>query len=197
MRAPRPTGVRDYLLRKPNGDPLLLIEAKREEHFFELPATFSPETSARYIPVSTLLTDSNIAAAIEQVIAYCIGEGCEFAAITNGHAWIFFRVFERGKSWRSLRAFVIPSLDYFSDRFSEATNKLGYRSIIDRASLSNTLLPSASPTRTLYLPKDHIHAYDLTVTQNRFAPNASAARRTLFRRHTGRRSRFHVVLLCK
>ena len=151
-------GYADYLLRKPNGDPLLLIEAKREGHYFELPATYSTESTAQHHPVSTLLTDSNIASAMEQVIAYCTGEGCEFAAITNGHAWVFFKVFERGKSWRSLRAFVIPSLDYFSDRFSEATNKLGYRSIIDRASLSNALLPSTSPKRTLYLPKDHIHA---------------------------------------
>ena len=163
-------GFADYLLRKPNGDPLLFIEAKREGHYFELPATFSPSTHARHIAVRTLLTDPNISAAMEQVIRYCTAEGCEFAAVTNGHTWVFFKAFERGKSWRTLKAFVVPTLDYFSQSFSEATNKLGYRSILDRASLATVLLPSAAPQRTLYFPKEHIHAYNVTVTQNRFAP---------------------------
>ena len=163
-------GFADYLLQKPNGDPLLLIEAKREGHYFELPSAFSLETNARHITVATLLTDPNIAAAIEQVVRYCTGEGCEFAAVTNGHTWIFLKVFERGKSWRTLKAFTIPTLNYFSECFSEATNKLSYRSIIDHASLSTALLPSVSPRRTLYFPKEHIHAYEVTVTQNRFAP---------------------------
>lgn len=163
-------GYADYLLRKPNGDPLLLIEAKREGHYFQLPHPFSPKTDARHIPVKSLLTDSNIASGMEQVAGYCTAEGCEFAAITNGHAWIFFKVFERGKSWRTLKAYVIPTLDYFSESFTTAINNLGYRSIIDRASLSTILFPALAPQRTLYFPKEHIHAYNVTVNQNRFAP---------------------------
>ena len=163
-------GFADYLLRKPNGDPLLFIEAKREGHYFELPSTFSSKNDARHIPVRTLLTDSKIAVAMAQVVGYCTDAGCEFAAITNGHTWIFFKVFERGKSWRTLKAFVVATLDYFSESFAAATNKLGYRSIVDRASLSRILLPAVAPQRTLYFPKEHIHAYNVTVTQNRFAP---------------------------
>ena len=163
-------GYADYLLRKPNGDALLLIEAKREGDYFALPAAFSEQEQSRYIHLRTLLTSTSLRKAIEQVVPYCISVGCEFAAVTNSHTWIFFKVFERGKSWQALNAYVIPTLDYFCSSFTDAVNKFNYRSIVERASLSILLSPTHAPNRNMYFPKDKITAYNEKVTQNRFAP---------------------------
>ena len=157
-------------MKKPNGDPLLFIEAKREGAYFDLPANLLGQEQSRYIAVRTLTSDKPLRAAMEQVVSYCTAEGCEFAAVTNGHTWVFFKAFERGKPWRSLNAFVIPSLDFFCHSFTEATNKFGYRSIVENASLPTVLSPEHALRRPLFFPKEQIIAYDEKVSQNRFAP---------------------------
>ena len=162
-------GYADYLLRKPSGDPLLIIEAKREGDYFELPATFSEHGQSRYIAVKTLLTNKNIRDAMEQLVSYCTAEGCEYACVSNGHTWIFFKAFERGKPWRSLKAYVIQALDYFCISYTDSANKFGYRSIVERASLPALLSPDQIHRRAMFFPKERIVAYDEKVTQNRFA----------------------------
>ena len=164
------SGYADYLLRRSNGDPLLLIEAKRDGDYFTLPTDFSQKEQPRCIPIRILLTSMSLRKAMEQVVPYCISEGCEFAAVTNGHIWIFFKVFERGKSWKNLSAYVIPTLDNFCNSFIEIVNNFGYRSIVERASLSILLSSTQAPKREMYFPKDKITAYNERVTQNRFAP---------------------------
>lgn len=163
-------GYSDYLLRKPSGDPLLFIEAKKEGIYFKLPYAFSRDVLARHISVSALLTTTEIKDAMQQVFTYCISEGCEYAAITNGHEWIFFKVFERGRSWKSMKAFVVSGLHYFCDKYVDAVNIFGYTALTDHASLSNLLSVHSSPQRDIYYAKDRISAYNEEVNANRFAP---------------------------
>ncbi|MFC7665197.1 hypothetical protein ACFQWF_24540 [Methylorubrum suomiense] len=106
-------GFADYVLKKANGDDLLFIEAKKEGVYFELPSAYRGNETSSYIGIAKLLTDGNIKAAMNQVRTYCFDTGCEHACITNGHEWIFFKTFEKGKKWETLNAFVVRSLNFF------------------------------------------------------------------------------------
>ena len=88
-------GFADYILKKENGDDLLFIEAKKEGVFFELPLPYSASERSTYISIKKLISDENIRTAIHQVRNYCFDAGCEYAGITNGHEWIFFKTFEK------------------------------------------------------------------------------------------------------
>ncbi len=161
-------GYADYRLKKNNGTDLLFIEAKKEGLYFNCPENFNTGALAKHIKVETLLTDNNIQKAIIQVRNYCIEEGCEFAVITNGHEWIFFKTFEKGKNWKKLKAFVIFSNKYFSDMFIEATNNFGYTAIRD-GSLKNILGSISQLNREIFYPKDKINLYNQEVTSNNYA----------------------------
>lgn len=162
-------GFADYVLRNGKDDALLLIEAKREGAYFELPASLNDGESGFYVSVKTLLTTPSIRAAIEQVRTYCVDNGCDFAAITNGHQWVFFRTYQKGADWRNLKAFVIPSLAYFANRFIEAENNFGYTSITQMGSLRKLLLDSSIHNRELFYPKAKITAYTAPVDANQYA----------------------------
>lgn len=161
-------GYADYRLKRSNGDDLLFLEAKKEGVYFELPNNFNGTKLSRHILVKTLLTDSNIKSAMEQVWAYCMEEGCEFAGITNGHEWIFFKTFEKGKNWRNLKALVIKNNMFFSEEFTEAVNTLGYESI-STGSLKHNLGTIGRQNRELFYPKDKISSYDHEVSSNKYA----------------------------
>lgn len=161
-------GYADYRLKRSNGDDLIFIEAKKEGIYFNIPQNFNIGQSFQYITVQTLLTDPNIRSAIEQVRAYCMEEGCSFAGITNGHEWILFKTFETGKNWRNLKALTIKSNKYFSERFTEATNTLGY-SAIKEGSLKSALGGITRHNREIFYPKDKIFSYDHEVSSNGYA----------------------------
>jgi hypothetical protein len=161
-------GYADYRLKRSNGDDLLLLEAKKEGIYFELPNNFNGRKSSRHILVKTLLTDGNIKSAMEQVRTYCMEEGCEFAGITNGHEWVFFKTFEKGKNWRNLKALVIKSNDFFSENFTEAINTLCYESI-KNGSLKYKLGSIGRQNRELFYPKDKIASYDHEISSNDYA----------------------------
>lgn len=161
-------GYADYRLKRSNGDDLLFLEAKKEGVYFNLPNNFNGHKLSRHILVKTLLTDQRIKEAMEQVWAYCMEEGCEFAGITNGHEWIFFKTFEKGKNWRNLKALVIKSNCYFSQEFTEATNILGYESIKSGA-LKHQTGSIGRQNRELFYPKDKIAPYDNEVSSNEYA----------------------------
>lgn len=97
-------GFADYVLKKENGDDLLFIEAKKEGVFFELPIPHTKTEKYTYIGIKKLISDQNIKKAMQQVRTYCFDTGCEYAAITNGHEWILFKTFEKGKRWEDLQA---------------------------------------------------------------------------------------------
>src|SRR5712672_3208788 len=55
-------GFADYILKKPNGDPLIFVEAKKEGIYFELPFPHNPDETSSYISIKKLLTDPHIKA---------------------------------------------------------------------------------------------------------------------------------------
>ena len=104
----------DYMLIK-NENVKLFIEAKKESHYFELPNSLNSDKNSEFISVEVLFGNgkSNIAKAMSQVREYCDSEACEFACITNGHAWIFFKALSIGKPWKKYKAYVIKNLNFF------------------------------------------------------------------------------------
>lgn len=162
-------GFAEYVLRRSTDDALILIEAKRAGFFFEIPAAYHGQETCGYVQIGKLLTDPNIKEAMQQVRTYCLDTGCEYAGITNGHEWIFFRIFEKGKRWETLQAFVIRSLAFFSKSYTKAYNSLGYTAITERASLLVLLTSSPPQDRGIYYAKDRIPAYAHTITANRLA----------------------------
>jgi GTPase SAR1 family protein len=162
-------GFLDYALKKPNGDFRLLIEAKREGSFFELPLPHSSTETCCHIAISRLTTNPEIRAALNQVRAYCIDNGCEFACITNGHEWIFFKTFEKGKKFENLQAFVVRSLRFFTEESTKARNLFSFWSIEERQSLPSILTSAAPKDRTLFFPKEKISSYAHQITANKLA----------------------------
>jgi Type I restriction enzyme R protein N terminus (HSDR_N) len=163
-------GFADYVLKKSNEDDLLFIEAKKAGHYFTLPIPHSSMERASYISIKKLLTDANVKAAMDQVRTYCFNTGCEYACITNGFEWVFFKTFEKGKRWETIQAFVIRNLDFFSADYTKAVNSLSFVAITEHSSLP-TLLSSAPPKdRPIYYPKEKIPSYSHSIRQNRLAP---------------------------
>jgi predicted kinase len=162
-------GYADYILKKANGDDWLFIEAKKEGLYFELPVPNNPTETSTFISIKKLLTDENVRAAMEQVRKYCFDSGCEYACVTNGHEWIFFKTFEKGKRWETLQAFVVRGLEFFRAEYTKAWNNLSFAAITDRSSLP-TLLASAPPKdRGIPYPKEKINAYSHTINANKLA----------------------------
>jgi hypothetical protein len=162
-------GYADYVLERSNGDALILVEAKREGVYFELPAAVNPGETSSYQPISKLLTDPATKSAMQQVRQYCQDIGCEFAAISNGHEWIFFKTFEKGKRWEMLQAFVARSLEFFNREYTRAYNALSYNAIVERLSLSGLLTSSPPRDRSIYYAKDRIPSYSHSINANRLA----------------------------
>lgn len=162
-------GFADYVLKKNNGDDLLFIEAKRAGYFFDLPIAHSNSETSCYIGISKLLTDENIKLAMQQVRAYCFDTGCEYACITNGFEWIFFKTFEKGKRWETLQAFVVRGLDFFKSEYTKAINNLSFIAITERMSLPALLSSSPPKDRNVFYPKEKISSYAHQITSNRLA----------------------------
>lgn len=162
-------GYADYVLKKSNDDPLIFVEAKKEGIYFELPISVPDSDAAAYISINKLLTDASIKAAMHQVRKYCLDTGCEFACVTNGHEWIFFKIFERGKKWESLQAFVVRGLSFFELEYTSAYNSLSFTAITERLSLPALLTNSPSRDRTIFYAKDRIPSYSHPITANRLA----------------------------
>lgn len=167
-------GFADYVLQRSDGGTILLIEAKKEGEYFRLPDVNNSHQKCAHIKIATLLTDSAIREAIDQVREYCLNIGCDIGAITNGHEWIFFKTFQREEDWRNLKAFVIFSMEYFSENFIDAHNYLSYRSITEHGSLRRMLLDQAAYNRELYYPMQKVTSCDAPVAAN---SSASSLRR--------------------
>lgn len=162
-------GFADYILKKENGDDLLFIEAKKEGVFFGLPLSYSNLEKSSYITIKKLISDENIKSAMSQVRNYCFDTGCEYAGITNGHEWIFFKTFEKGKRWDDLQAYVIRSLNYFTDEYTKAINSLSFTAINENSSLSSLLTTFKPKDRSIYYPKEKIPSYSHPINSNRLA----------------------------
>lgn len=162
-------GYADYVLKRASGDHVLFVEAKKSGDFFTLPAPYGKDELATFVLIQKLLSDASIKAAMEQVRSYCIDTGCEFACVTNGHEWIFFKTFEKGKKWETLQAFVVRSLEFFEKEYTRAYNSFSYNAITESSSLA-VLLTSAHPKdRNVFYPKERIASYSHPVNPNRLA----------------------------
>ena len=162
-------GYADFILTKSNGDALIVIEAKKEGIFFELPIAYSQAETSCFIGLKKLLTDANISNAISQVRSYCYELGCEYACITNGHEWIFFKTFEKGKKWDTLQAFVIRKLDFFCNEYTKAQNNFSFIAVTENSSLLSLLTSAHPKDRSIYYPKEKIPSYSHAITANRLA----------------------------
>ncbi|MEI6704371.1 MAG: hypothetical protein WCL71_12695, partial [Deltaproteobacteria bacterium] len=162
-------GYADYVLLSNADSHLIFIEAKKEDIFFELPQSILKDEHSGLIMTKTLMTAPDLNKAILQVRNYCLDTGCELGAVTNGHQWIFFKIFERHSDWRNLHAFVIKSLRYFSDSFTDAVNTLGYSAITENASLAQRLGSIEMKRRERYFPKTNIPEYSQELHNNYLA----------------------------
>ncbi len=162
-------GFADYILSRADASKVIIIEAKREGRYFEIPQALADKSLSGYVKVRTLLTSQDINDAITQVRTYCLDAGCDTGAITNGHEWILFRAFQRDAEWRDLKAFAVFSMRFFSERFTEAHNHLSYESITTRGSLRRLLLDLTIHNRELFYPKARVPSFDATVNANAYA----------------------------
>ncbi|MDZ4851103.1 MAG: hypothetical protein SGI77_17585 [Pirellulaceae bacterium] len=163
-------GFADYVLYGTRERRVIIVEAKKEGHFFELPTNFAGNGLKQYVAMKTLLTNDEIKTAVTQVRTYCVDKGCEYAVITNGHQWIFFRTFSKNKDWTQLQAFVVNGLGYFETHFTEAAKYFSYTAITSNASLPDLFGEGIADHRPRYFPKERITAYDHEVHANRLAP---------------------------
>lgn len=162
-------GYADYLLTRPNGSAALVIEAKRTGVHFSLPDNYNSGKQFRNVKVSALLTGGAREALI-QAQRYSADIGCEYAAVSNGRQFIFFKAFERGKSWKDLGALVVSDIAWFRDSYADAVGFLGYSSVIERGSLNSAFKGLVLESRETYYPKEKINAYSQILNQNFMAP---------------------------
>ncbi|MDR1389782.1 MAG: hypothetical protein LBJ31_07370 [Treponema sp.] len=94
----------------------LVIEAKREGTYFELPAGFKKEKCALRT-ICNLSTEFNDA--IAQVTKYCNTRGIPIAVVTNGHQYIFFICNRQdGIAPSDGQCLVFPSIDNILSNFN-------------------------------------------------------------------------------
>ena len=163
-------GYMDYVLRDHTGKAVILIEAKKEGAYFELPTRVQKSPLQKHsIKLKTLYTDSETSKALTQAAQYCPFIGCSFACITNGHEFIFFRSFVAGRDFAEQDAIVIPSLSYFSDRFVQAYNLFSYEAITKDRKLHAELGAYKNIGNELNYPKNGILHYDSPLNKNIYA----------------------------
>jgi hypothetical protein len=171
-------GYTDYTVRDNINRPILLIEAKAETHAFELPHKRNNDDKIRRIRLRTLMSDTNIKAAVRQVVAYCPSVGCELACVTNGHVYIFFRWFIKGSDYTESDAIVIPSIRTFSAHFTSVYNLLCHDAFFNTKQLHKELRGDRSCD--FYFPKRTIEHYDDLRPQNHYAKYLNPIARRYF-----------------
>ena len=103
----------DYTLKTTR--PILIIEAKKEGLYFELPIG----KKRRKYAISTLIqSNSALKAAIEQVASYCQSRGIPLAVVCNGHQLVaFVAVRSDGRPPMDGQALVFDSLEAIEEDF--------------------------------------------------------------------------------
>lgn len=162
-------GYSDYVLSTPRGEEFFIIEAKRKGVYFNIPVHADKDVVYRMISMSSLITDTNINAAVKQVVNYAVDLGAEFAAVTNGAQWIIFRPFFKGRKWTDLKAIVIEHPRWFYERYTEFFNLLSFAAVTQKASLNNALKTENVLSRDLYYPKSEVQSFQEKVTHNQYA----------------------------
>jgi GTPase SAR1 family protein len=135
----------DYTLYAPRA--VLIVEAKREGDYFELPAG---KTRLEQGLPSLLRDNPNLKSAVEQAARYCQQRGVPIGAVSNGHQIVAF-VATRSDGLPPLegRALVFPSLQLMLDKFQDLWQALSRSGIEERLILKRLIgdLPDQPPTK--------------------------------------------------
>lgn len=120
---------------------VLIVEAKKEGVYFELPAG----TSRREHAITSLSRDyPEVKAALEQVAGYCQSRGVPLAVVSNGHQLIaFVAVRNDGTPPLAGRALVFASLQDMLEHFLELWQALSKPALTENR-LAERLLGTAS-----------------------------------------------------
>lgn len=157
-------GRDDVILEEPHGGEytdytflaprrVLIVEAKKEGDYFELPAG---KTRSVYSLPSLLRDYSNLRAAIEQATHYCQTRGVPFGTVINGHQVVAF-VATRGDGLPPLEgnAVVFPSLEFMLENFVDLWQALSKPGIEQKKllyKLISDVLPELPPKLSATLP---------------------------------------------
>ena len=117
-------GYSDYIVSDA-GRPAMLVEAKRQG---QLELSTSATAKQTYKISGPAL--KQCLGGIEQAASYCAPEGIQFALVTDGCTWIFFKPFVPGESYKSKEAIVFPTLRSVEDDFAsffELASKEGHQ----------------------------------------------------------------------
>jgi hypothetical protein len=140
----------DYTFSAPRR--ILIVEAKKEGDYFELPAG---KQNLEY-SIQTLFKDyPNVKAAMEQVASYCQSRGVPYAAVSNGHQLItFIATRNDGLPPFQAKALVFPSLQFMQDKFLELWQVLSKPGIEEKhllTRLSGNSIPELPPKMSVSL----------------------------------------------
>jgi hypothetical protein len=161
-------GYADYVLKNEKGSAVLVIEAKKQGKYFELPKNIVNGDLHKLVRLKILLSDKEIGSAVLQVRQYCIDIGSDFAAITNGNVWIIFKWYQKGRNWKDSNAYVVTNLEYFHSEFIESQNLLNFSSVCKDLSLQKELGDLGTNIREKYYPKEFIYHYNSPVRNNKY-----------------------------
>ncbi|WP_049820405.1 cold-shock protein [Bradyrhizobium japonicum] len=103
----------------------MLVEAKRQG---QLELSTSATAKQTYKISGPALKQCLVG--IEQAASYCAPEGIQFAVVTDGCTWIFFKPFVPGENYKSKEAIVFPTLRSVEDDFAsffELASKEGHQ----------------------------------------------------------------------
>lgn len=140
-------GYADYIISAPGR--LLVIEAKKEEHTFSLPAGLAGRPT---VSITTLKSEPRTKATVDQVIPYAQRLGVPLAAIANGHQLaVFLGSRTDGKDTDSGDALVFVSLQDMVDQFRKLWDLLSREALIERRAVQVLLMGTAHPQAPLKL----------------------------------------------
>lgn len=159
-------GYTDYQLQEKDKT-YLVIEAKKEKIKFNFSEYH--EVRNRKIKVKILMKDANTKETILQVKNYCQDIGCNYACITNGHEWAFFRAYIDGKSWQDGNAYIISSLSDYIENFNEINKYFTYNKITKDYSFKKLFDGIEYSSNERYEPKRQISGYDEQIDNNYIA----------------------------
>jgi len=160
-------GRSDYVLKNELNEIILIIEAKKEGIYFNLPHIF--KTKPQITTIKKISSDNNISEALTQARNYCLAQGSRFGAITNGHEWIVFISFEDGKKWENLTCYIIPHITDFSKHYTEIHSFMSYTAICRENSLSMHLSQRRHSILPKFSPSLAIKCLDFEIKKNRLA----------------------------
>lgn len=151
----------DYVCACPR--PILIVEAKREGNYFEVPAG---STAIEYSIRNLIRDNPELGKAVNQVAHYCQTRGVLFGAVCNGFQLVAFVATRQDAPPLEGRAVVFPSLQFMLDNFQQFWNDLSAPGI-EAKNLESRLV---GRTKAVVPPKLAISISDYpgTKARNRF-----------------------------